>query len=562
MPSFFTVPKSERKRKRPEGSTSVSLKKQRRGVKDAPTDAANKHTRRNRDESIPSGSSDGSEGSPDPVTGDVSSSASGDENETAAERRLRLAERYLQNIKEDIDENTFDAADLDRDLVAERLVQDASKSKGKLYRRIASDYDFDTATSVQLRSGADCTTCVAMHGNYIYTASKDTTLTKWERPSKRSRLSHPQRRRPAKTVSRKGLYRATATVESRQHHTDSVLCMAVSPDGSFLATGGADNRLIIWSTETMIPLRVFSQHRDSVLGLAFRRETNQLYSGSADRTIKSWSLNEMAYVETLFGHQDSVLDVSALAQERCLSVGARDRTVRLWKVVEETQLVFRGGGSGGEKGRKSQSSKLDRPETHPSSMEGSIERVAYIDEDTFVSGSDNGSISLWSVHKKKPVFTLAATHGFDPLPQPQDYYADMGFDSKSVPGHPQARWITALVAIPYSDLILSGSWDGCLRVWKVSKDKKGIEAVGTLGSQNDSASEKLLRDETGAPKDILSARGVINNIAFLEHGDRDRETLFVVAALGTEHRLGRWKKLKGKNGAVLFEITKTIAPHT
>jgi hypothetical protein len=94
--------------------------------------------------------------------------------------------------------------------------------------------------------------------------------------------------------------------------------------------------------------------------------------------------SERAYVETPFGHQDEVVDVAALAQERCISVGARDRTAQLWKVLNETQLVFRGGG--GE--------KKSRNGTAAAAMESSMDCIAIIDEELFVTGSDGGSLSL------------------------------------------------------------------------------------------------------------------------------------------------------------------------
>lgn len=107
-----------------------------------------------------------------------------------------------------------------------------------------------------------------------------------------------------------------------------------------------------------------------------------MYSCSADRTVKSWNLDELAYVETLFGHQDEVVGITALAGERCVTVGARDRTARLWKIVDETQLVFRGEGS---KKRKTAASGQEEQ-----FAEGSIDCVAMIDEEHFVTGSDNG----------------------------------------------------------------------------------------------------------------------------------------------------------------------------
>lgn len=58
-----------------------------------------------------------------------SSSESDHEDETGAERRLRLAERYLENIKGEVDEAGFDATEIDRDLIAERLKEDVVRIK-------------------------------------------------------------------------------------------------------------------------------------------------------------------------------------------------------------------------------------------------------------------------------------------------------------------------------------------------------------------------------------------------------------------------------------------------
>jgi ribosomal RNA-processing protein 9 len=41
-----------------------------------------------------------------------------------------------------------------------------------------------------------------------------------------------------------------------------------------------------------------------------------------------------------------------------------------------------------------------------------------------------------------------------------------------------------------------------------------------------------------------------------ERGDRGKDGVCVVVAVGKEHRLGRWKVLHGKNGAVVLEIPR------
>ena len=230
-------------------------------------------------------------------------------------------------------------------------------------------------------------------------------------------------------------------------------------------------------------------------------------------------------------------------------------------MVEETQLVFRGGG-GDKKPRKLDK---DRP-APPTFIEGSIDRVAMIDEEIFVTGSDNGSLSLWTMHKKKPVFTVTIAHGLDPALKPEEASAEQDPDPK-VPSPPQPRWITALATVPYSDLIISGSWDGWIRVWKVSEDKRRIEAVGEVGKANrmDGTEDVPMGNADGMtePEPVDAGleeeqliRGIINDISVFERGDRGKDGLCIVAAVGTEHRLGRWKKMKGKNGAVVLEVSR------
>ena len=189
----------------------------------------------------------------------------------------------------------------------------------------------------------------------------------------------------------------------------------------------------------------------------------------------------MGYVETLFGHQDHVLGLDALRGETCVTVGGRDKTARYWKIVDETQLVFRGGGRsrvrevlegglrGDDEGDDDDEDGIDHvsrskgKEREKKFIEGSLECVAMIDETTFISGGDSGcvfflrcsvkiadvflfrSICLWTTLKKKPVFTQAIAHGFHET-------------QSSTEGLIQTpRWVTALTSLRYSDIIASGN---------------------------------------------------------------------------------------------------------
>ncbi|EGS17190.1 uncharacterized protein CTHT_0065050 [Thermochaetoides thermophila DSM 1495] len=608
MSSFFTAPASEKKRKRaatadaPKKRLATTKSSSKSGSK-APTKAAAPASKKKaieRDESISGSDLDSDLSGDDEFIERRSSDAgSGDESEkegeTAAEKRLRLAQRYLEKTRkevEQLDEYAFDAEEIDRDLLAERLKEDVAEAKGKVYRRLASELAFDKATYTQFRWNSGTVTSVAVCPPYAYTTTKDGYLTKWKlqdlpknqwpqtTKKKPKKPPAPPKKRPERICFAKADARK-ANDKTYQGHLKAPLVVKASQDGKFVVTGGADKRLVVYNAADLKPIKAFTQHRDAVTGLAFRRGTNQLYSCSKDRTVKVWSLDELAYVETLFGHQDEILDIDALGQERCVSVGARDRTARYWKVPEESQLVFRGGGEGGSSNTKKH--KLP-PGMDPASAahEGSMDRVAMIDDDMFVTGSDNGDLALWSIQRKKPLHVIARAHGLEPPIKLEDYSADEIPDPSIIPA-PQPRGITALRTLPYSDLIFSGSWDGCIRVWRLSEDKRKLEAVGILGvgsetcenstnisngatsngeSSSTSSSTTLAAQSSSSsspppsqPKDLV--RGIVNDIALFERGERGRDGLCVVVVTGKEMRFGRWKYMKeGRCGAVIFEVPK------
>ncbi|KAI1647280.1 WD40 repeat-like protein [Daldinia loculata] len=564
MSSFFTVPGAQKKRKRApviDGPKKRVATTKTSKTPSKPAPAPRKRVER--DESISGSESESEDGAAQPDA-PGSDSESENEGETAAEKRLRLAERYLDNVRQEVDETGFNAEDIDRDIIAARLQEDVAETKGKVYRKITSELAVDRASHTLFRCNTLATTSIAICAPYVYTVSKDQCLVKWKlqdlpayqfpqtTKKKPKKPPAPPRRQPTKVALRKG-NRSKANDKNYQGHIADILCVAASQDGKFVVTGGADKRLIVYDAKSLKPLRVFTHHRDAVTGLAFRRGTNQLYSASKDRTVKVWSLDELAYIETLFGHQDEVVDIDALAQERCVSVGARDRTARLWKVVEETQLVFRGGSI----------DKKQKPEIDPRSLaqEGSMDRVAMIDDELFITGSDNGSLALWSIQKKKPLFILTQAHGLEKPLKPTEASAEIAPTPKVVPP-PQPRWITALRTLPYSDLILSGSWDGYVRVWRLSDDKRKIEPAGILGNPSTADTpedtETTTNGVNGATAASWLVKGVVNDIALFERGERGKDGLCVVVGVGKDHRLGMWKKIKGgKNGAVVFEVPRT-----
>lgn len=80
-----------------------------------------------------------------------------------------------------------------------------------------------------------------------------------------------------------------------------------------------------------------------------------------------------------------------------------------------------------------------------------------LNEDWFTTGGEDGSLALWFAMKKKPAVLVPAAHGY------------------SAAGVP--RWISAIGCLKQSDLVVSGSNDGLIRLWRADVDARSLEQV-------------------------------------------------------------------------------------
>lgn len=203
---------------------------------------------------------------------------------------------------------------------------------------------------------------------------------------------------------------------------------------------------------------------------------------------------------------------------------------------------------------------------------GSIDHVAMIDENFFVSGSDSGAISLWNNLKKKPIFTRLQCHGIGAPILVNGQVQSMKQEDLPSPGNQSndtvCNWITSLATVKYSDMFASGSADGYIRLWKISDTKKSftlincIPAKGFVNSmtffegpslstpQDTSANESAPDNESS----LLEGRTAIAK-RIIEKGknsiSKKAKELYIAAALGQEHRLGRWWRMKSAKNQVM-----------
>ena len=396
------------------------------------------------------------------------------DKEDSNQKRLRLAKEYLDKLQRKEDDSMTGAKQEDHEIISARLKNDQLEQTGKLFRDIASKLSLDPEISpkVALKGHSKSITqaILTSNGKFIYTSAKDGCIIKWDATSFEKLHTFPRADKLDGKSSKKD-----------NNHFDSVFALAVSSDSKFLASGGKDRKINIYSVESNALLKTFFHHKDFITGLVFRRGSNELFSSSMDRSVKLWNIEGMTYVETLFGHQEGILDVDSSVKERCISVGGRDRSLHLFKILDESQLVFRV-----DDGRF-----------------GSLNCCRMIDEDNFVCSSECGALIIFNSSKKKPIFILDNAHG----------------DNSG---------ICSLGKIILSNVIISGSASGNIRIWKVSVKKDSLSLLVEF-----------------------QIKGFPNSISTSYDGS------MLAIACGKEPKLGRWEKRSDfTNATFLFRLIK------
>ena len=113
-------------------------------------------------------------------------------------------------------------------------------------------------------------------------------------------------------------------------HTDTVYSVAFSPDGQTLASGSADNTIILWDATTGQYKQTLIGHKRAVYSIAFSPDGQTLASGSWDKTIILWNTTTWKYRHTLVGHEKVVYCVAFSPDGQILASGSADKAIILW----------------------------------------------------------------------------------------------------------------------------------------------------------------------------------------------------------------------------------------
>ena len=161
-------------------------------------------------------------------------------------------------------------------------------------------------------------------------------------------------------------------------HKSSLDAIAISPDGSLIATGGEDDYpampVKIWSVESGKRVASFTGHTNAIHSLCFSPDGKYLASGSSDGTIKIFDIAKKTVSKTIQGGRSMISSVSFSADGKFLISGHywNEYDIKIWDFASGKLVNTLSGHMGG------------------------VVSTRFSDNGKYVvSSSDDGSVKIW-----------------------------------------------------------------------------------------------------------------------------------------------------------------------
>jgi WD40 repeat protein len=264
------------------------------------------------------------------------------------------------------------------------------------------------------------------------------------------------------------LGRGRPVVRRTPHGGNAVISLALSPDGTLVASGSTDGQILLWRPATGEVVGQLTGHEGWVNNLAISADGERLVSAGYDGTVRLWSLEERRELARQTLDQERIFSTAFTPDGGRVLFGASDGVARVWDLAAEAVTVTFIGHS-------------DAVMTVAVSPDGR----------TAASGASDRGLWLWDLATGEPIrplightaglFTLAfspdgatlASGGFDRTVRVWEVAS--GAEIRRLSGHTSAVYDIAIT--PNGRELLSVSSDTTLRHWRLRTTEELLQFV-------------------------------------------------------------------------------------
>ena len=256
-------------------------------------------------------------------------------------------------------------------------------------------------------------------------------------------------------------------------HSDIVLAVAWSHDGTRIASGSGDDTVQVWNAADGSHPYIYTGHSTFVNAVAWSHDGTRIASGSHDKTVQVWNAADGSHPYTYKGHSSGVNAVAWSPDGTRIASGSDDGTVQVWNAADGSHpytchSAFVYAVAWSPDGTRIASGSNDKTVQVWNAADGShlytytghssgVNAVAWSPDGTRIaSGSDDGTVQVWN-----------AADGSHPY---------------TYKGH--SSFMAAVAWSPNSQRIASGSNDKTVQVWNAADGSHPYTYKGHSGAVN------------------------------------------------------------------------------